>query len=79
MCAARLGLQQEQLNRCSLHCAGGVWCHPSGGGRVAAFSSASVFEDSQLDQQGNAQLADWCFSFLASVRAYPLLCSTRAP
>ena len=48
---------------------GAVWSHPAGGGRVAAFSSASLFEDAWLQQEGNARLADWCFDFLASVRA----------
>ena len=56
--------------------AGGVWCHPSGGGRVAAISSASLFEDAWLDQPGNCVLADWCFNFLAAVS--PLLARLHA-
>ena len=45
---------------------------------MAVFSSALLFEDTWLQRDGNACLADWCFDFLTSVSSLHRMCIVRA-
>ena len=44
---------------------------------MAVFSSPVLFEDTWLQRDGNACLADWCFDFLTSVSSLHHMCTMR--